>query len=319
MTAGIRPATALSIAGSDPSGGAGIQADLKTFSALGVYGMACLSALTSQNTVGVRGVMEIPGQFCAAQIEAVLDDVPVDATKIGMLGGAGTVRAVARVLSARRSELGTLVLDPVMVATSGDALLEDGAARVLIDELVPLADVVTPNLPEAAALLGGVEEADDVEGMRQTAVELLGLGPRAVLLKGGHLDRGEAVDVLALSRDGAPPLVLEWAAPRVATRNTHGTGCTLSSAVAAFAARARAAGVPAGAEPRGAASPGPESPGLESPGLESPGLDDAALTAAVRSGKEFLTRALSEGAAWRLSRTPEAGHGPVNHLAQTLR
>jgi hydroxymethylpyrimidine/phosphomethylpyrimidine kinase len=294
---GSRPATAMTIAGSDPSGGAGIQADLKTFSALGVYGTACLSALTSQNTVGVREVMEVPAAFCVSQIEAVIDDLPVDATKIGMLGGAETVRAVARTIAARRGEFGTLVLDPVMVATSGDALMGDGAARRMLEELVPLADVVTPNLPEAASLLAA-EEPEDLAGMREAAAQLLGLGPRAVLLKGGHLRRGDAVDVLAIAREGAEPLLTEWSVPRVETRNTHGTGCTLSSAIAAHAARSRTAG-------RAASSPAE--------------LDDAALTAAVRSGKEFLTRALAEGAGWRLSRTPEAGHGPVDHLAQILR
>lgn len=291
-----RPAVALTIAGSDPSGGAGIQADLKTFHALGVYGTSSIAAVTSENTVGVRGVHQVPAEFMVSQAEAVLDDLPVDATKIGMLGTAESIQALAGLLSARREEFGLVVLDPVMVATSGDPLLSADADRALREDLVPLADLITPNLPEGARLLGTDAAGTEAE-LRDQAAALLDLGPRAVLLKGGHLADGEALDVLALA--GPDGVVLhELTAPRVATRNTHGTGCTLSSAIAAHAARARHRALVLGREPA---------------------PQDDALFAAVRAGKEFLTRALADAADWRLSRTPEQGHGPVDHLSQTLR
>ncbi|WP_129661925.1 bifunctional hydroxymethylpyrimidine kinase/phosphomethylpyrimidine kinase [Rothia uropygialis] len=305
----MRPPVAMTIAGSDPSGGAGIQADLKTFSALGAYGCACMTSLTSQNTVGVRGVHNVPEDFVVSQIEAVIDDVPVDSTKIGMLGTGEVVRSLAGLMSERRDSFGTVILDPVMVATSGDTLLSQDADAAIRAELLPLADLITPNLPESARLLGHPDRvADSLEDMRSQAAELLELGPRAVLLKGGHLRDGEAVDVLAISPrqspgDGVPgapagePTVIELTAPRVETRNTHGTGCTLSSAIAAFSARWAVH----------QADPGDRT------------IDDAALTAASRDGKNFLTRALVDGACWELSRLPEQGHGPVNHLAQILR
>lgn len=339
------PVVALTIAGSDPSGGAGIQADLKTFHALGVYGTACLTALTSQNTVGVRGVHAVPPEVVASQIRSVLEDVSVQAIKIGMLGDAGIIRAVAALLQERRAQEPTepcvVVLDPVMVATSGDPLLSADADEALRTDLLPVADLITPNLPEAARLLG-VPEAQDLSQMRAQAAALLERGPRAVLVKGGHaLDAAEAglpgdglpqaVDVLAIA--GGPgsenPTVHEFAAPRVNTRHTHGTGCTLSSAIAAHAARTIREGR-MGVENRAAQGRGraegavegerPTSgPALGAPALDHPALDDVGLVAAVRSGKEFLTRALRDGAAWRISRTPEDGHGPVNHLSQTLR
>ncbi|WP_129360524.1 MULTISPECIES: bifunctional hydroxymethylpyrimidine kinase/phosphomethylpyrimidine kinase [Micrococcaceae] len=305
----MRPPVAMTIAGSDPSGGAGIQADLKTFSAIGAYGCACMTSLTSQNTVGVRGVHNVPEDFVVSQVEAVIDDVPVDSTKIGMLGTGGVVRLLARLMNERRESFGTVILDPVMVATSGDTLLSQDADAAIRADLLPLADLITPNLPESARLLGRPDRvADSLEDMRSQAEELLELGPRAVLLKGGHLRDGEAVDVLAISPRPSPvegaartpaaePTVIELTAPRVETRNTHGTGCTLSSAIAAFSARWAVHQADSGDR----------------------GIDDAALMAATRDGKNFLTRALVDGACWELSRFPDQGHGPVNHLAQILR
>lgn len=218
----------LSIAGSDPSGGAGVQADLKTFAALGVYGMAAITALTVQNTQGVRSAHPVDADLVAAQVDAVLDDVRVDAVKIGMLGDAAVIAAVAGVLRSRRPPY--VVLDPVLVATSGDALLPGGAVPALIAELLPLADIVTPNVPEAAALLGGAVARDEAEQIRQ-ARALAALGP-SVLLKGGHLGGGESVDVLV-----ADSVTTRLRAPRLATTATHGTGCTLSSALAALRPR----------------------------------------------------------------------------------
>ena len=221
--------TALTVAGSDPSGGAGIQADLKTFSALGAYGTAVLTALTAQNTRGVTGVHPVPAEFVRLQLTTLLDDVEVHATKTGMLGSAAVVRAVAAVLAERRP--GPVVVDPVMVATSGDRLIDDDAVAAVRDELLPVADLVTPNVPEAAALLGA-DPATTEDELPDRARALLGLGPRAVLLKGGHLGGEESVDVLATA-DG----VTVTRRPRIETTATHGTGCTLSSALAALAAR----------------------------------------------------------------------------------
>ncbi|MCE6967391.1 MULTISPECIES: bifunctional hydroxymethylpyrimidine kinase/phosphomethylpyrimidine kinase [Rhodobacterales] len=213
----------LSIAGSDPSGGAGIQADIKAISANGGYAMAALTALTAQNTRGVTGVQLIDPAFVVAQLRAVFDDIRVDAVKIGMLGTAGIAGAVAEELEARGVPV---VLDPVMVAKGGDRLLAAEAVAALRARLLPLAAIVTPNLPEAADLLGEAE-ARDRAGMERQARALLALGPRAVLLKGGHL-AGEDCPDLFLDADRAEWLV----SPRTDTRNTHGTGCTLSSALA---------------------------------------------------------------------------------------
>lgn len=218
-------ANILSIAGSDPSGGAGIQADLKTFAARGTYGMAVLTALTAQNTQGVSGVHLVPADFVAAQIRDVFADVRVHAVKIGMIASADIVEAVAHALASHRST--PLVLDPVMVAKGGASLLAREAVDALTRRLLPLATVLTPNLPEAAALLGEAE-APDRETMADQANRLLALGPKAVLLKGGHLPGNQSPDVLA-TRDR-----LRWfEGVRVLTRNTHGTGCSLSSAIAA--------------------------------------------------------------------------------------
>lgn len=220
------PPIVLSIAGSDPSGGAGIQADLKTFSALGAYGACVLTALTAQNTTGVYGVHEVPAPFVADQLRVVADDLRIDAVKIGMLADASIVRAVADYLTEREPPV--VVLDPVMVATSGDPLLRADAVRAVI-ELVPRASMITPNVPEAAVLLG-TEPADSVDAMADQAMELVRRGAQRVLLKGGHLDTpGEVVDVLA-DRSGVDLL----RSVRIPTENTHGTGCSLSSAIAAL-------------------------------------------------------------------------------------
>ena len=221
-----RAPVALSIAGSDPSGGAGIQADLKTFSALGAYGTSVITALTAQNTVCVTGVHVVPTEFVTQQLETLVADVRVDAIKIGMLANAGIIGAVGDFLGRHPHE--HVVLDPVMVATSGDRLLDDDAIQAMRD-LMPLASLITPNLAEAAALLG-TRPARTLSDMRLHAMALQELGAARVIIKGGHLDAGpESVDLL-LDVDGEALL----RAPRVDTVNTHGTGCTLSSALAAL-------------------------------------------------------------------------------------
>jgi hydroxymethylpyrimidine/phosphomethylpyrimidine kinase len=220
-------ATALTIAGSDSGGGAGIQADLKTFSALGVYGASVITAITAQNTCAVTDVHPVPNATVAAQIAAVLGDIRVDCIKIGMLGDAALIETVARALEAYR---GPIVLDPVMVAKSGARLLPDAARAALIAHLLPRADLLTPNLPEAAALLGCAEAQDDAEMQRQGA-RLREMGAGAVLMKGGHAQGATCTDWL-IAGDAT-----RLDAPRIATRNTHGTGCTLSSAVAAGLAK----------------------------------------------------------------------------------
>jgi len=214
---------ALTIAGSDSGGGAGVQADLKTFAALGVHGASAITALTAQNTLGVAAIHFAPPEIVAAQIDAVLGDFNVAAVKIGMLGNAGIVAAVAECLKSAPF----IVYDPVMTASSGDALSGAGFIEAIKVRLLPLVDCLTPNLAEAAALLNE-EPARDEAGMARQGAALRALGPRTVLMKGGHLDGGEAVDVLA-SASG----VQRFAAPRAASRNLHGTGCTLSSAIAA--------------------------------------------------------------------------------------
>ncbi|MBS0429769.1 MAG: bifunctional hydroxymethylpyrimidine kinase/phosphomethylpyrimidine kinase [Proteobacteria bacterium] len=219
----------LSIAGSDSGGGAGIQADLKTFAALGCYGMTAITALTAQNTRGVSGIHAVPPAFLKAQLQAVIEDIGVDAVKLGMLHAPEVVEVVAWAID--HYGLQRVVLDPVMVATSGDRLIAQETVQVMVRELFPRATVVTPNLDEAALLVShGIVEADDMEG---AAAELLALGANAVLLKGGHLQGDEVVDLLA-SRDATP---LRWHAQRIVSRNLHGTGCTLSSAIACGLAR----------------------------------------------------------------------------------
>lgn len=216
----------LTIAGSDSGGGAGIQADLKTFSALGAFGASAITALTAQNTHGVTAVHAPPAEFMTAQLDAVFGDLRIDAVKLGMLANADIVRAVAAAL--RRYRPRYVVLDTVMISKSGHALLQPEAVAALRDELLPLASVITPNLPEAAALLGQAE-AHDEDGMRAQAAALRALGAPGVLIKGGHLAGEESPDWL-FDADGEYRL----SAPRVSTRHTHGTGCTLSAAIAAL-------------------------------------------------------------------------------------
>ena len=257
----------LTIAGSDSGGGAGIQADLKTFSALGTYGASVITALTAQNTRAVSAIHDVPPTFVRAQLDAVFDDIEFAAVKVGMLSRPEIIDAVADRL--HRHGARNVVLDPVMVAKSGDRLLRAEAVAALKALLLPLATVLTPNLPEAAVLLD-LDQARDAAGMIEAAARLRELGPHAVLLKGGHLEVGaESIDVLV---DGAPPLTL--AAPRIATANTHGTGCTLSSAIAALLAR----GLP--------------------------------LRRAAREAKAYVTAAIR--AAYRLD--VGHGHGPVHHF-----
>ena len=224
------PPIALTIAGSDSSGGAGIQADLKTFTVLGVYGASVITALTAQNTRGVAGISSVAPQFVAEQIAAVASDLKIAATKTGMLNDRATVLAVAGAV--RSHGLHPLIVDPVMVATSGDLLLAPDAIDAVREALLPLADLITPNLPEAARLLGVAVAADEID-MRAQADALLALGPKAVLIKGGHREGTEAVDIL-VQRDAPAERI---SMPRVATGNTHGTGCTLSAAIAAFMAK----------------------------------------------------------------------------------
>jgi hydroxymethylpyrimidine/phosphomethylpyrimidine kinase len=260
----------LTIAGSDPSGGAGIQADLKTFAALGTYGTSVITALTAQNTRGVTGVYAVPPAFVREQLDTLFADVRIDATKIGMLGRAAVIAAVADRL--RAYEPGPIVLDPVMVAKSGDRLLDPDAVGALRQHLIPLATVITPNLPETGVLLGTPAPSTLAE-MRGAARALHALGARAVLVKGGHLDGEQSPDVLF---DGDVDHVLEG--PRIETRSTHGTGCTLSSAIAAFIA----------------------------------GGED--VVDACRHAKAYLLDAMRASGALRVG----AGHGPVWHGARRV-
>ncbi len=257
---------AVTIAGSDSGGGAGIQADLKTFSAFGVYGASVITALTAQNTRGVRGIHDVPADFVTAQIDAVFSDLKVGAVKIGMVARQPVIEAIAAGLA--RWHQHNVVLDPVMIATSGDRLLTAESIDRLKRALVPLALVITPNLPEAAALLDGPLARNETE-MREQGERLLALGPKAVLIKGGHDSGAESVDLL-VELDA----VTRLAASRIATRNTHGTGCTLSSAIAAGLAKGETLG------------------------------------AAVRAAKAYVTDALL--AAERLK--VGSGHGPVHHF-----
>ena len=266
-------AVALSIAGSDPSGGAGVQADLKTFSALGVYGTAALTALTAQNTRGVTGVHGVPAEFVAQQVHTLLADVTVHATKLGMLGTAEVVREVARLLADQPS--GPVVTDPVMVATSGDRLISDEAIAAVRTDLLPVSDLITPNVPEAAALLD-VAPATGVDELAGQAEALRALGPAAVLLKGGHLGGTESVDVLVTAAG-----ITVSRRPRVDTDATHGTGCTLSSALAALAAKERSTGN---------------------------AVDWVPL---VERSRDYLQAALQTGAALGVG----SGHGPVHHFS----
>ncbi|MCL5947468.1 MAG: bifunctional hydroxymethylpyrimidine kinase/phosphomethylpyrimidine kinase [Chloroflexi bacterium] len=221
---------ALTIAGSDSGGGAGIQADLKTFLALGVFGTSAITAITAQNTQAVKAIHELPLDMIAAQIDAVVEDLRPDCVKIGMLSSAAIVRLVAERL--RRYHLSPVVLDPVLMAKSGDVLLQPDAVQALIDELLPLATIITPNIPEAESLIGGlIKTPDDQE---EAAHSIVTLGARAAVVKGGH--RPDSADDV-LWHDGRA----EWfRASRVDTPNTHGTGCTFSAAIASYLARGEA-------------------------------------------------------------------------------
>lgn len=261
-------ANVLSIAGSDPSGGAGVQADLKTLAGLGCYGMAAITALTAQNTQGVRSVHVPPAAFLTQQLDAVFDDIRVDAVKIGMLATGEIVAAVAAALTRWRPR--HVVLDPVLVATSGDSLGAPDVVEALRAHLFPLATLITPNLPEAARLTQSAP-ADSIAKMTAAGEALLRLGARAALIKGGHLPGAFACDML-VSAQGARL----YEGVRIETPNTHGTGCTLSSAIAA----ALAQGV--------------------------------SLEAAVGAGKEYLTQALRRGGELQVGR----GAGPTLHFHQ---
>jgi hydroxymethylpyrimidine/phosphomethylpyrimidine kinase len=257
---------ALTMAGSDSGGGAGIQADLKTFGALGVYGMSVLTALTAQNTLGVQAILEVPPEFVAAQIDSVLSDIGTDVVKTGMLANAAIIGVVAERL--RHYGPLPLVVDPVMVAKGGDRLLREDACSALVDLLLPLATVVTPNLPEAEALTG--LRLESPAAMREAAVRIHDLGPQWVLVKGGHLEGRDALDILYGGQE-----YYEFPARRLETQNTHGTGCTLASAIAAGLAQGY---------------PVPE---------------------AVSRAKEYLTRVLAASAGLHLGH----GHGPMHHFA----
>ncbi|WP_230533641.1 bifunctional hydroxymethylpyrimidine kinase/phosphomethylpyrimidine kinase [Microvirga roseola] len=259
-------AIAVTIAGSDSGGGAGIQADLKTFSALGVYGASVVTALTAQNTMGVQGIHDVPPAFVTQQFDSVFSDLDVKAVKIGMLSRSATIEAVAEGL--RRHDRAQVVLDPVMVAASGNRLLASDAIGALRQVLLPKALLVTPNLPEAAALLDE-PQAEDEQAMCRQAERILALGPKAVLVKGGHGAGRESTDIL-LDAQG----VRRFTAPRIETRNIHGTGCTLSSAIAA--------------------------------GLAN-GLS---LSNAVAAGKDFISAAIGASTQLHIGR----GQGPVHHF-----
>lgn len=258
---------ALTIAGSDPSGGAGIQADLKTFSACGCFGTSAIVAVVDENTVGVTGVHPVPVDFVVGQIRSVLDDIGADAVKIGMLHSSELIRAVRDTLA--RYDIRNVVLDPVMVATSGDPLLQQEAVATLRDELIPRVRVITPNIPEAEILLG--RKLPRQKELPDAARELSQGGRVSVFLKAGHLDDDELVDIFYNAESDE---VIPLRSKRIRTVNTHGTGCTLSSAIAAFLARGFA-------------------------------LNEAAARA-----KEYIAEAIAAGAAYDIGH----GHGPVHHF-----
>ncbi|SDC39274.1 hydroxymethylpyrimidine/phosphomethylpyrimidine kinase [Cupriavidus sp. YR651] len=265
------PPRTLTIAGSDSGGGAGIQADLKTFAALGCFGMSAITAITAQNTLGVTGVHAIPADMVAAQIDAVASDIGVDAAKTGMLGTAAIVEAVAGAVD--RHGIRKLVVDPVMISTSGATLSDDATSQAMVKLLFPRAMLVTPNLPEASYLLG--RRITRRAEMEAAAADLIALGCPAVLLKGGHLEddgpnAAGGLDDLLMLADGT---VRVFTHPRIDTRNLHGTGCTLAAAIAAQLARGEA-------------------------------LPDAASTAL-----DYVAQAIAAGAQLRLG----AGNGPLNH------
>jgi hydroxymethylpyrimidine/phosphomethylpyrimidine kinase len=257
---------ALTIAGSDSSGGAGIQADLKTFAALSVYGASVITALTAQNTNGVSGIHQVPAEFVTAQIDAVFSDLAVGAVKIGMVAQPPVIDAIVAGLA--RWSPKHVVLDPVMVATSGDRLLAIEAVDALRTKLIPRASVITPNLPEAAALLDEPVAAGEA-AVEEQGKRLLAMGCKAVLIKGGHGEGAESIDYLIDSNG-----TIALAAPRIATKNTHGTGCSLSSAIAAGLAKGE--------------------------GMET----------AVRNAKAWISAAIAEADRFSVGH----GHGPIHHF-----
>ena len=257
----------LTIAGSDSGGGAGIQADLKTIAANGCYGLSVITALTAQNTLGVTAIHAAPVEFVGRQLDAVLSDIGADVVKIGMLFSPDLIATVAGKLQ----EYGVtrIVLDPVMVAQSGDKLLRDDAVAALKELLIPRAEILTPNIPEASVLLG--RAVKHVSELPEAARELAGLGGRNVLVKGGHLEGEDSDDYLYLGKSQS---IVRLPGLRVLTKNNHGTGCTLSSAIAAFLARGET------------------------------------VEGAVRQAKEYITGAICAGASYRIGH----GHGPVHHF-----
>lgn len=262
---------ALTIAGSDPSGGAGLQADLKTFSALGVYGTTAIVAIVNENTQGVYGVHPVPDNFVAGQIRSVLSDIGSDAVKIGMLHSAQLIRTVLSTLR-EYPEVRNIVLDPVMVATSGDPLLLDDATGTLRDELIPHCRIITPNIPEASMLLGErIDRQNQLEEAARALSAMYCAEKVSVMLKAGHLEGETLTDVFFNAETGE---MIRMESKRIYTANTHGTGCTLSSAIAAWLAK---------------------------------GAD---LSTAVRRGKEYLTAAIISGAEYETGK----GHGPVDHF-----
>jgi hydroxymethylpyrimidine/phosphomethylpyrimidine kinase len=260
---------ALSIAGSDSGGGAGIQADLKTFSALGCYGMSAITAMTAQNTLTVKNIQPADSEFVGDQIDAVLEDIGVDSIKIGMLFSTDIIRVVADRLAG--AEVSNIVLDPVMVAKSGDKLLKDDAIEALVELLFPLATVITPNIEEAKVLTGF--EIGSVEDFPEAARALFRTGAGNILMKGGHLKSSDSTDYLFTNK-GDSFESFQYPGVRIDTKNTHGTGCTYSSAIAAYLGQ----------------------------GCE---LNDA-----VKFAKQFITGAIEDGAGYKLG----SGHGPLNHF-----
>lgn len=260
----------LTIAGSDSGGGAGIQADLKTFSALGCFGMSAIAALTAQNSVTVKSIYEVSPGFVADQIDAIIEDIGVDAVKIGMLQTPEVIKTVAERL--KHYGIENIVLDPVMVAKSGDKLLRDDAVDALKEELIPIAEVITPNIPEAEVLTN--TKIKDRYAMEKASKQFADLGARSALIKGGHSEEKESSDCLFIQNDKSEKEIIWIKSPRYESPNTHGTGCTLSSAIASFLAK----------------------------GFST--LD------AVKSAKEYITNAIKAGADYELGN----GHGPVHHF-----
>ncbi len=262
----------LTIAASDSGGAAGIQADLKTISAIGCYGMSVITALTAQNTRGVTGIHAVPPEFAAEQMSAVFADIGADAVKIGMLYSAELIEVVAKQLQAH--DANNIVLDPVMVAQSGDKLLQDDAIEAIKKHLMPLADIVTPNIPEAEVLLN--RKLQSAEDMQQGAKTLAEYGSQSILIKGGHLTENDSTDLLYLPGEDR---IVMLKGERIETRNNHGTGCTLSAAIASYLAR----------------------------GHE--------METALKMAKSYISHAIQAGAEYTIGQ----GHGPVHHFFEFLK